>query len=363
MRLRTPVLCLTLLALAPTVRAAAAPRAPDPLAAEVARWETFLRVHVAAGPTDTLWPDIKQGSEPALQRTQQALRDRRRLLALLRLSVAREGLAAAAYMSQRAPAERTDTARFEAEWARMGAVLRRDLAPPAAAAFDGLRPALVRALAEAALPQVKVYYEASLDYGRSTTPESGLYYLGSAQAAREFVAFLRTLPAGAGRAPALRGLGAELEALEGEMLSVYRPPLSIDRHREFIGAHSALKEARELDALGLHHGALLRYLQAALRFAPLRTPAPAVPADLRARLDRLAAPLERGRADHTIARLFLEVAAADLAEHAQDGAAANAAAVAAEVLPRYLAALEPFRPPALRPQPQVTITLVRWPYT
>jgi len=46
----------------------------------------------------------------------------------------------------------------------------------------------VRALAEAAQPQVKVYYEASLDYGRSTTPESGLYYIGTAQAAREWVA-------------------------------------------------------------------------------------------------------------------------------------------------------------------------------
>jgi len=357
---RAPLFAFLLLA----ANAAAAPPAADPLADEVARWDTFLRTHVAAGPTDTLWAEVKQGSEPALQRTQQALRDRHRLLALLRLSVAREGLAAAAYMSQRTPAERTERAPFEAEWARMGGVLRAALAPPAPATLEGLRPALVRALAEAAQPQVKVYYDASLDYGRSTTPESGLYYLGSAQAAQEFVGFLRTLPAHEAAAPPrLRALGPDLDALEGEMLAAYRPPLSIDRHRDFILAHSALKEARELDALGLRHGALLRYLQAAVRFAPLRAPAPAVAPDLRLRLDRLAAELGRERADHSIARLFLEVAEADLAEHAQDGAAVNAAAVAADVLPRYRAALGPAPAPAPRPDPRVTVTLVRWPYT
>lgn len=362
MRGRPSVLCLLLCAW--TARPAGAAAARDPLADEVARWDTFLRTHEAAGPTDTFWGDVKKSSEPALQRTQQALRDGRRLLALLRLTTAREGLSAAAYMSQRTPAERTDAAPFAAEWTRMGGVLRSDLAPAPPRAFDGVRSALARALAEAAQPQVKVYYDASLDYGKSTTPESGLYYLGAAQAARELVAFLRTLPKGGGGAgPPLRGLAGELDALEGEMLAAYRPPLSIDRHRDFILAHAALKEARELDALGLRHGALLRYLQAAVRFAPLRTPAPTVGPDLRARLSGLAARLDRGKADHSIARLFVEVAEADLAEHAQDGAAPSAAAVADDVLPRYFAALTPARPLPPAPAPRVTVTLVRWPYT
>ena len=48
----------------------------------------------------------------------------------------------------------------------MGGVLRgSELAPPAADALAGVRPAAVRALGEAALPQVRVYYEASLEYG------------------------------------------------------------------------------------------------------------------------------------------------------------------------------------------------------
>jgi hypothetical protein len=67
--------------------------------------------------------------------------------------------------------------------------------------------------------------------------------------------------------------------------------------------------------------------------------------------------------DHSIGRLILEAAQADLAEHASDGAAATAAVVATDVLPRYFAALEP---PAVRPPAEpakVTVTLVRWPYT
>ena len=66
----------------------------------------------------------------------------------------------------------------------------------------------------------------------------------------------------------MRRLSDELDALEGELLSAYKPPASIDRHREFIAASSTLKEARELDAAGLSYGALLRYLQAVLRVAP-----------------------------------------------------------------------------------------------
>jgi hypothetical protein len=41
---------------------------------------------------------------------------------------------------------------------------------------------------------------------------------------------------------------------------------------------------------------------------------------------------------------------------------ALAAAVSTDVLPRF-AALEPARPGTPKPAPQITVTLVRWPYT
>jgi hypothetical protein len=136
----------------------------------------------------------------------------------------------------------------------------------------------------------------------------------------------------------------------------------VDRHREFIVANSTLKEARELHALGLHHGALLRYLQAAVRVAPLRAGAASSDASVPDKLKALEARLGGG-VDHSIARLLLEWAQADLAEHASDGQTAIATAIANDALPRYFAALAPARARPARPPAAVSVTLVRWPYT
>jgi hypothetical protein len=333
----------------------------DPLAEEIDRWSAFLRGHSA---TDDIWKQIKEGGGPALARAQQAQRDGRRWLALLRLASVRADLAAAAYMGERPAPERKETAAFEAEWKRMGTVLREDLRAPAPTALADVRPAAVRALGESALPRVRVYYDASLDYGRSTTPDSGLFYLGSAQAERDFVAFARRLSVPTPlKPPPVRGLEAELDALEGELLASYRPPAAIDKHREFISANSAVKEARELHAAGLRYGALLRYLQAVLRAAPFRAAGPPDTAATTSRLRVLEARFGEGGVDHSLGGIFLEAAQSDLAEHAAHGAAATAAAVASDVLPRYFAALGPEPPRAARPEPRLTVRLVRWPYT
>jgi hypothetical protein len=343
---------------------AAAPRKgaqEEAVAAEIARWAAFLK---ASPPSDDFLKEIRQSTGPALVRAQKALADEHSLLAMLRLGSLHEGLTAATYVGQRPAEQRKDNAAFEQEWKRVGMDLRPQLEPPASGAFDGLRPALLRGMAEAAQPQVRIYYDASLEYGRNTTPDSGLYYLGAAQAARDFGGLARRLSdATAPAAPPLRALGADLDVLEGEMLAAYRPPLSIDKHREFIGASSALKEARELDAAGLRAGALLRYLLAAMRFGALRAPtptnAPALSESLRAEAARLG---KRG-VDHSLGRVFVEAAQGDLGDHAADGQALTAAAVVKEVLPRYFAALEPAAPPPPKPAARATVTLVRWPYT
>jgi hypothetical protein len=331
----------------------------DRVAAEVDRWSAFLRTH--ADETD-LWKQVRQATEPAMARVQAALEEGRPQLALLRFAPVHENLAASVYLGERGAGVRRDAAGFEREWKRMGAVLRDDLRTPSPDALAGVRPALLRALGEAALLQVRIYYEASLEYGKSTTPDSGLFYIGAARAARDWGRLVRRLSTpSAPPSPPLRSLAADLDALESEMLAAYRPPLSIDKHREFIAASSALKEARELEAAGLRHGALLRYLQAAQRFASLRlTPPPA--GDIAARLAALEQRLSGGT-DHSLGRVFAEAARSDLAEHAADGQAAVAAAVVEDVLPRYFAALGPAPPPAVRAEPRVTVTLVRWPYT
>jgi hypothetical protein len=210
-----------------------------------------------------------------------------------------------------------------------------------------------------------VYYETSLDYGRNTMPDSGLFYLGAAQAQREFAALARVLSAPTTlQAPPVRGLDVELDALEGEVLAAYRPPASIDRHAEFIVTSAALKEARELDAAGLRYGALLRYLQAVLRFAPLRpVPVSLEPAVVDGQLREWETRLASGNTDHSLGRVFLEAAQADLAAGGPSKSPAVAAAIVGDVLPRYLAALQAARPRPPKPAPAVTVTLVRWPYT
>lgn len=361
------VLLTSALHLAGSPREASGGQTDDPIGAEIARLQASLASSTTKG---ELWDDVRRGSEPMLARAETALRDGRRLLALNRLAAAREGLRAAGYVYSLADAERKDPARFEAEWRRVGELLKDELGPPPANALDGVGPAAARAIAEAVLPQVRVYYEASLDYGQSTSPDSGLYYMGAALAQRELATLVRELGGRpAAPPPPLRSLAPELDALEAEILAAYRPPASIDRHVDFIRASAALKEARELDTLGLRYGALLRYLQSLQRFAPVRSAAPAADATdaaaqtaLEARLREFDKRLAQGDVDHTIGRLFLETAQA-LAAPGKETDPAAAQAIADRVLPRYFASLEPATPLPPRPAARATVTLVRWPYT
>jgi hypothetical protein len=253
----------------------------------------------------------------------------------------------------------------------MGEVLKKDLGAAGPNILDGVEPAATRAVGETVVAQVRPFYESSLEYGRSTMPDAGLFYLGSAQAARDFVRWSRTLSAPSSDAPpSLRSLAPELDALEGDLLGTYRPPVSIERHSEFIGASSALNDARKLDAAGLRYGALLRYLQASQRTRLLRS-APAVDAAALAEsLREMEGRLRSAGGDQSVGRIFLEAAAEDLAA-AKSGApgsgtplpGAVAGAVLQDVMPRYFAALEPARPAVARPPAEVTVTLVRWPFT
>jgi hypothetical protein len=343
--------------------ALAASAAKDPLASEIERWAEFLKTHQSNG---EVWADAKKSAEPMIASAEKALRDGRRLRAVQYLGAARPLLVAEVYASRLSRDKFESQASFDAEWKRMGGVLGSSLDPPTPSALEDVRPAAVRAIGEASLPQIRGYYDASLEYAHNTMLQYGLYYIGIAQGQREFAEFCRTLSEAPGLAPPpLRSVAAELDALEADLLAAYRPPASIDRHSEFIAASSTVNEARQLDAAGLRYGALLRYLQASLRTAPLR---PAVPpadgAALTSKLGRFDARLSSGTVDHSIGRLLLQTAQMDIASAAPGAPVpASAATIADDVLPRYFAALEPARPAPARPAPQVTVTLVRWPYT
>ena len=336
--------------------------ADDPLTTEIERWRAFLRDDRTAGVE--LLASLKTDIEPGMAGTEKALQDRLPLLALHRLASVQAQLAAAAYLALRPATQRHDPTEFEREWSRMGSELRTDLAVPGPAALDGVRPAVVRAAGEAALFKVRVLYESSLEYGRNTMPEAGLYYIGAALAQKQFAALCRSMSAPTGSGDARpRALQGELDALQGELLLAYRPPASIDRHRLFIAANAAIKEARELDTAGLRYGALYRYLEAGLRVSLAGTTAPPLQTETLLGLLREAeARLGASGLDHSIGRVYLQSAQANL-DPAGGGDPAVASAILSFVLPRYFAALEPEPPRPALPKATVTVTLVRWPYT
>ncbi len=354
------LLALSLAVFSPGVRAGQATK--DPLAAEIERWSAFLRTDAAS---HGIWAEVKPGGLPVLASAEKDLRNGRRLLALHRFAMLRVDLATAAYVSERPADQHKDLGPLEAEWSRMGKVLHASLGPPAASALAGVQPAAVRALGEVAIPQVREYYVPSLDYARNTMPEEGLVYLGTAQAEQELVDFCRRLSAPSRlQAPPLRPLRAEIEALQSELLKGYRPPASVEKHGAFITANSTLKEVRELDAAGLRYGAMQRYLDAVQMVALLRPAPPKLAPDvLRQRLRDFDARLSTGGVDHSIARMALEGAQDEVANARPDASPAASTAIVTEVLPRYLAALGPAPPEPPRLKPQVTVTLVRWPYT
>jgi hypothetical protein len=336
-------------------------QAADPVRAEITRWLAAVERNTAGGP---LWDQVKPGAEGALRQALAAADSGRQAFALERLAAARALLIAATYVAERPADVRTSVAGFETEWRRMGTALGASLSPPVAGDFSRVSSSATRALVEVAALQLKVNYDASLIYGRATDAESGLFYLGTAQAHQEFLTFGRSLPGAATRVFELRALGPEADVLERRLLSLYQPPASIDHHSEFIGASAALKEARELQAAGLHHGAWLKFLQATQRTALLqRTTVPAIDV-LRARYASIDGDVRALPGDHSLARVFLDRAAIELEKPAPDAAGlAATAAILDVVLPAYRAALAPApaAPPAI--EPTVTVRLVRWPFT
>lgn len=333
----------------------------DPLAAEIARWIAAAEKNAGSGP---LWDQVKPGAEAALRQALVAAESGRRSFALERLSAARALLVAAIYVNERPANVRKDVAAFESEWRRLGTALGSALTPPATNAFNTTSSAAARALAEVAALQIKVNYDAGLEYGRATDADSGLFYLGAAQALHEFVAFAQKLPGQPQGSTALRAIKPETDALERRLLSLYQPPASIDRHPEFISASAALKESRELLAAGLHHGAWFKFLQATHRTALLQPPTvPAVDV-LRTRLSSTDTELRALPGDHTIARVFLDRAAIELEKPTPDAAGLLAITVILDVVvPAYRAALASTPVVAPPVEPKVTVRLVRWPFT
>ena len=126
---------------------AASTHASDPLATQVERWSKYLQSNTS---TDEMWLQVKEGSVPAMARVEAAMKDGQRLLALQRLAAVEPNLASSQYLASLPADARTSDSAFEAAWKSAGQELGSDLKAPSPSAFDGVAPAAVRGIGEAA---------------------------------------------------------------------------------------------------------------------------------------------------------------------------------------------------------------------
>jgi hypothetical protein len=280
--------------------------------------------------------------------------------------------------AERHAAEKREVAKgglpaFETIWRATGAELDRAAARGLTDARLRALPAAVRALAQAARAQSELYRESARLYGRATGAANGLYYLGLARGYLEFAVFAAGLdwPGAPPGAPPARSPEPAIANLETALATTYQSGAANRPQSSFNAANSTLNFAGELTRRGELDAGLQVFLEAALAAGRIAAP-PLQASDLgrlrrqsRAFHDRLAA----SPADASIGRLYWELAESGLAELAKTGPAAagarQAAVILDDVLPRYLAVLENSAPaPAAQPaKRQVTVTLVRWPFT
>ena len=333
-----------LLAAVLTLRPQANP--PQELSAEMDR----IRAEAAAATPD----DQRAAPAGRLERARAALDAGRPLLALYLFEMPWEN--AKAWTFVKSSSAVTTPEAFANKWTAMGEP-RAALPRPQR---GGRRPALVDAMAAAAEARGATTYHASLAYGEDSGLTGGLYYLGESHAVMQFAAMARSLswpPSGA--AVALRSISAELTALDTEMTTAYE---TMDRshHSSYIVASAALKQARILDDRGQYGGALFQYLLSRYIFAPLR--GPSVQDATPARIAEARASMPEG-ADHSIAELFLQLADEGVSGDVP-AQRRGAAAALDDVLPAYRAAIAPpTSTAAAAATAQVTVTLVRWPFT
>ena len=284
----------------------------DTLIREIARVQNELKRVTSS--------EQRAGTEIRLQRARDAATRGREYLALHELSLAWRTQSAYT-LSAEIRSRVKDMDDFRREWAAAG--------EPRTLGASASMPLVVAALATSAEAVAPATYRASLPYAEDAGLESGLYYLGDAHAASRFAAFCRTLrfePAGA--RPPLRSIAAEMDRFERDVVKLY-DKADAGARRAFISINVAMKIARERDASRDYSASLLQYLLARYQLALLVTSEAS--ADAASRLSAFSAALKG--ADHTIAQLFFEIAAASL--ETPDGSR-GATAIADFVIPEYV---------------------------
>jgi hypothetical protein len=341
-------------------RAAEGPDASSRVRAEISRLRKSLEEKPLAG---TEYEGVHAACERGLATAADAL-DAGRLYS----SLESLGRASDLIHGARFALDKTAAA-FESEWAEAN----RTLVVGRQGRDDGRwarSRVAVRALAEAAAGKVGPLLEGARGFAVAKGPKDGLFYLGQARGQAEFAALCASLtfPHEVERVP-LPSMLPELHRLQQAATAAFRPPRSIELHDRFIALNSSLKAALELDATQSYAGSAYLYLEAVRHHAMLDAPVldEAAQAQVREDLAAARARIGTGKRDESLAQLFLERAAGQLAH--PDGSAPSAdewrsaRVILDRVLPAYSAARLPVDAAREASGRTIRMTLVRWPYT
>ena len=252
----------------------------------------------------------------------------------------------------KASADITTSDAFLKKWTALGE-------PKSAPAPAGKTvPALVEAIAAVAEARGPITYHASRPYAEDGGMFGGLYYLADSHSVMQFAAMIRTLDwPSAGQRPAFRSIAGEINAFDMDMTTAYET-MEKTNHPTYIQASAALKQARTLNDRGQFTGALFEYLLSRYLFAPLRGTPQGDPSIERVNAARAEWP---AGIDHSIGEMFLQLADEQLALGGE--ARRNASSVLDDVIPAYRLAIAAPTATTTAANAQVTITLVRWPFT
>ena len=340
--------------------AAASLDAKSQIEAEIERLEQSAKSQPA---DDDYWKDLAVLVSSSLDRADKALRAGNLYLSLEEMGRARVLLDSFEYTKQSPEVLKQGLQGFELAWRTVSRELANSDREARKRIWKG-KPAVLRALAEAAQGKSLTLVEASRAYATVTDPKAGYYYLGEARAQAEFARFCYSLELPMqGAAFVGHSMRPQIERLQEQINAAFVPPRSIERHRDFILLNSTLKVASELDAAKLYAGALYQYLSAVQQLARLNAGSEtSASPQLQQGIAEARKRLSTAKRDDSIAELFLQ-RAEFLAGEKESDSLTKAAVIADQVLPAYYAAEKSAPMSGKKAANPVTVTLVRWPYT
>lgn len=344
-----------LLAAVPPSDPCAAGAAAEQLAAEISSIRHGTESVTPAKGTENEW---KQGLG-LLDEAEAALKAGRAYLALDRLAAARMLLGPLRFLAEHGDKPKEAVKALQAELAS----LQRELGE----ASSSTLPLAVRAFRDEARVQAPVYAHTVAAWDQIEDAMGALFYGGQARELARLAAFEAGLRFPLPPAPpklSAAGMADAVDAYERDLVAAYRPPVSADKHQQFILASAALKSARELLAAGSAEGALWNYLKAR-RYGAAITRADAPTPTREALQATVVAPIA-GDAS-LLCRLTQQVATLLEGETVPEDRLRVADALVHDLIPAYrklVSGSVSAKPVLAKGAPaKVTVTLVRWPYT